>query len=151
MAQMPLLTYIYGITLAFILFYVVISLYSVYYTPGTNTLYNSPITQQLFPNAMNKLFPTWGYNKAGMYDGQPFTYGQGSFWPKSGQGYRPTKYASGGASPEGGMRPTLPIPKEVEVGWWSHSPKPRVTTTVPVYGEESIPTQKTIEVGWWND
>ena len=109
---MNLLTFIYGTILALIIYYVITSMYSVYYTPGTNTLYNSPITQQLFPNAMNKMFPTWGYNRAGMYDGQKFKFGQGSFYPSTGNGYKPTKYGYGGPSPSGGERPTLPIPKE---------------------------------------
>jgi hypothetical protein len=49
------------------------------------------------------------------------------------------------------MRPTLPIPKEVEVGWWSRSPQPIQPIQVPVYGNEHIPSPKKIEVGWWNN
>jgi hypothetical protein len=83
--------YIYGavvvVALFVALYFFIRSMYSVYYTPGTTVIYNSPQAQQLFPNAMNKLFPTWGYNKAGMYDGQPFKFGQGSFWPESGKGF----------------------------------------------------------------
>ena len=151
MVQTNLLTYIYGTVLGVALFLFVHYLFSVYYTPGVRTLYNSPVTQQLFPNAMNKIYPLWGYNKAGMYDDQPFKFGANQFYPKSGPAYQPTKYGSGGASPEGGMRPTLPIPKEVEVGWWSESPEPVQRVQVPVYGQESIPRSTEIEVGWWND
>jgi hypothetical protein len=151
MAQMNLLTYIYGLVLGVILFLFVRRMYSVYYTPGVRTLYNSPVTQQLFPNAMNKLFPTWGYNRLGMYDGQAFTFGQGEFYPESGKGYKPSKYGYGGPSPSGGERKTLPIPKEVSVGWWGYLPTPKQPVAVPVYGEETIPTPKEIEVGWWNN
>jgi hypothetical protein len=151
MAQTNLLTYIYGTIVGVVLFLFVRYLYSVYYTPGVRSLYNSPVTQQLFPNAMNKIYPLWGYNQAGMYDDQPFKFGADRFYPESGPGYKPSKYGSGGASPEGGMRPTLPIPKEVEVGWWSHSPQPVQSVQVPVYGSETIPEPKKIEVGWWNN
>ena len=145
------ITYLYGILLGLVFFLLVRSLFSVYYTPGVNTLYNSPVTQQLFPNAMKKLFPTWGYNKAGMYDGQAFTFGQGSFWPESGKGYQPTIYASGGASPEGGMRKTLPIPKEVEVGWWSTSPRVERSIHLPVYDDRLQHVEYVTPVGHWDE
>ena len=143
-------TYLYGIVLGLVAFSVILALYSVYYTPGVATLYNSPVTQQLFPNAMNKLFPTWGYNKAGMYDGQAFKFGAGSFYPESGKGFVPTKYASGGASPSGGMRPTRPIPAETDIGYWGYAPEPVTGGHVEVYDQDpSIPPQQSVEVGWW--
>jgi hypothetical protein len=101
MAQTNLLTYIYGTVLGITLFLFIRYLYSVYYTPGVRTLYNSPVTQQLFPNAMNKIYPLWGYNKAGMYDDQPFKFGADRFYPESGPGYKPTKYGSGGGQSRG--------------------------------------------------
>lgn len=151
MDQMNYLTYLYGILLGLFLFMVIRSLYSVYYTPGVQTLYNSPVTQQLFPNALKKLYPTWGYNSAGMYDNQPFRFGADKFWPKSGQGYKPTKYGYGGPSPMGGERQTLPIPKEVPVGYWGKTPQYVKPIDVPVQGQETIPSEKVVEVGWWNE
>lgn len=146
-----LLKFIYGIIVFTILYFILKTFLSVYYTPGVTTLYNSPVTQQLFPNAMNKLFPTWGYGRLGMYDGQPFKYGQGSFYPESGPAYQPTKYGYGGPSPSGGERKTFPIPKEVPVGYWGYSPEPVKSVTVPIYENETIPEQQTVEVGWWGD
>lgn len=152
MVQNKLLTYLYGLVLGIIIFLVIRWVYSVYYTPGVRMLYNSPVTQQLFPNAMNKVFPTWGYNRLGMYDGQEFKYGQGSFYPESGPAYKPTKYGYGGPSPEGGERKSFPIPKEVSVGYWGKSPSiPRASVEVPVYGSGAIPSQESIEIGWWGD
>ncbi len=114
---------IYGVITITLLFLVVRELYSVYYTPGVSTIYNSPQAQKIFPNATNKLFPLWGYNKAGMYDGQPFKFGQGNFWPESGKGFVPNKFGSGGPSPSGGMRSGGgPIPNETEVGYWGYTP-----------------------------
>ena len=71
MAQSSSLPIIYGIVTIITIYFVIRMLYSVEYTPGTTVIYNSPIAQKLFPNA-TKLFPTWGSNKAGMYDNQPF-------------------------------------------------------------------------------
>jgi len=143
-------TYLYGIILGLVAFYVIHSLYSVYYTPGVGTLYNSPVTQALFPNATRKLYPFWGYNRAGMYDGQPFTFGQGSFWPKSGQGYKPNRYGSAGASPSGGMRPTFPIPAETSIGYWGYTPVPTTGGSIDVYDQDaSIPAPTSVDVGWW--
>ena len=126
MSLSGLLTIIYGVGIALILYLFVRLLYSVYYTPGVTTVYNSPQAQKLFPNAMKKLFPTWGYNKAGMYDGQAFKFGQGNFYPESGKGFVPNKFGSPGASPSGGMRPSFKIPNEVDVGFWGkvNTPEP---------------------------
>jgi hypothetical protein len=144
------LTIIYGTTVAVIIFLFIRMLFSVYYTPGVTTIYNTPASQKLFPNAMNKLFPTWGYNKLGMYDGQPFKFGQGSFWPKSGKGYIPNKYGSPGASPRGGMRPNFSIPAETEVGWWSSSPEPDKKIRMDIYDNSSQHVQYITPIGWWN-
>lgn len=146
------ITYLYGIVLGLAAFAIVRSMYQVYYTPGVTTFYNSPVTQALFPLAKNKLYPFWGYNRAGMYDGQAFRYGSAGFWPESGQPYNPTKYGYGGPSPSGGERKTRPIPAEVPVGWWSTSPEPRQGGHVEVYEQDpSIPPQQSITVGWWGD
>jgi hypothetical protein len=150
MAQSGFLTFIYGAALITILYLIVRMLYSVYYTPGVTTIYNSPQAQKLFPNTTNKLFPTWGYNKSGMYDGQPFKFGQGSFWPESGKGYVPNKFGSPGASPTGGMRPSFPIPAETEVGFWGYSPEPEKKVELDIYDNSSQHVEYTTPVGWWN-
>ena len=146
-----LLLFIYGVAILAIIYFIIQMLYSVYYTPGVTTIYNSPQAQKLFPNAKNKLFPTWGYNKAGMYDGQSFKLGQGSFWPDSGKGFVPNKFGSGGPSPSGGMRPTLPIPVETEVGWWSSSPQPEDVASYHIYDNSSQHVEYVTPVGWWNN
>lgn len=146
-----LLTYLYGIVLGLLAFFLVRSMYSVYYTPGVTTLYNSPVTQALFPHATSKLFPSWGYDRAGMYKG-PFTFGAAGFWPESGQPYNPSKYGYGGPSPQGGERKTRPIPAEVPVGYWGYAPEPRRGGHIEVYDQDpSIPAQQTSSVGWWGD
>ena len=142
---MSFLTLIYGVGFITFIYLLVLLFYSVYYTPGINTLYNSPVTQALFPNS-NKLFPTWGYNALGMYK-QPYTFGQDNFWPESGK-YVPTKFGSPGASPDG-LRPTLPIPNETEVGWWSNSPIYEQNVQLDIY-DRSQPVEHNTDVGWWN-
>jgi hypothetical protein len=151
MAQSGFLTFIYGATILIILYFVVRALYSVYYTPGESVIYNSPVAQKLFPNAMNKLFPTWGYNKSGMYDGQAFKFGQGSFWPESGKGFVPNKFGSPGASPTGGMRPSFAIPNEVDVGFWGYSPKAEDKVQLNIYDTSSQHVEYITPVGWWNN
>lgn len=151
MAQSGILTLIYGFITVAIIYYFVKMLYSVYYTPGSTVVYNSPVAQQLFPNAMNKLFPTWGYNKAGMYDGQPFKFGQGQFWPESGKGFVPNKFGSPGASPEGGMRPSFSIPTESPIGYWGFSPKPEDKVQLNIYDNSSQHVEYITPVGWWNN
>jgi hypothetical protein len=146
-----LLKLIYGVITVFILYYIVKMLYSVYYTPGSTVLYDSPITQQLFPGAKNKLMPTWGYNKAGMYDGKPFKFGLGSFWPSSGKGFVPNKNGSPGPSPSGGMRQSFPIPNEVEVGWWSSSPQPEDSVHLDIYDNSSQHVEYITPIGHWDD
>ena len=145
------LTFIYGVIILVILYLIVKMLYSVYYTPGETVVYNSPQSQQLFPNAMNKLFPTWGYNKSGMYDGQPFKFGPGSFWPESGKGFVPNKFGSPGASPDGGMRPSFSIPAETEVGFWGFSPKAEDKVQLNIYDNSSQHVEYITPIGHWND
>lgn len=148
---MDLLTSIYGIALGLLLFLIIRSFFSVYYTPGVNVLYDSPVTQQLFPSAMNKLFPTWGFNRAGMYDGQAFKFGPGSFYPESGKGYVPNKYGYPGASPSGGLRPSFPIPAESPIGFWGKTPIIQNTASFDIYDNTSPPSPTQIQVGWWGD
>ena len=126
-------------------------LYSVYYTPGSTVLYDSPVTHQLFPGAKNKLMPTWGYNKAGMYKGDPTKYGQGEFWPEAGKGFVPNKNGSPGPSPSGGMRPSFKIPAEVDVGWWSSSPELEDGVELDIYDNSSQHVEYTTPIGWWNN
>lgn len=145
------LIFTYGVSILVILYVVVEMLYSVYYTPGVTTLYNSPEAQQLFPSVKNKLFPTWGYTKQGLYKGDPTKYGQGQFWPQSGKGYVPNKFGSGGPSPSGGMRPTNPIPDEVEVGWWSSSPEHPDKVHLDIYDSSSQHVEYITPVGHWDN
>lgn len=142
---------IYGVLTITVIFLIVHTMYSVYYTPGTSVLYNSPVTQTIFPGTTNKLFPTFGYNKAGMYSGKPFKYGQGTFWPKSGKGFVPNKFGSGGASPSGGMRPTFPIPDESEVGWWSSSPNVEKDVHLDIYDNSSQHVEYITPIGHWDN
>jgi hypothetical protein len=146
-----ILTFIYGVAILAIVYFVVEALYSVYYTPGVNTIYNSPQAQKLFPNAPNKLFPTWGYTKSGMYEGQAFKFGQGKFWPDSGKGFVPNKFGSGGPSPSGGMRPTLPIPAETEVGFWGQTHTPEDIASYDIYDNSSQHVEYVTPVGWWGN
>jgi hypothetical protein len=126
-------------------------LYSVYYTPGETVVYNSPVAQKLFPNNTNKLFPTFGYNKAGMYDGQPFKFGQGSFWPESGKGYVPNKFGSSGPSPSGGLRPTFPIPNETQVGFWGNTHEQQINNIRNIYDNSSQHVEYITPVGHWDN
>ncbi len=146
-----LLRFIYGVLILAVLYFFVRMLYSVYYTPGVSTIYNSPQAQKLFPNAMNKLFPTWGYNKAGMYDGQPFKFGQADFWPESGKGFVPKKFGSPGASPTGGMRPTFPIPAESPIGYWGQTPDQQINGIRNIYDNSSQHVEYVTPVGWWGN
>jgi hypothetical protein len=142
---------IYGVVIITALFFIVRMFYSVYYTPGVTTIYNSPQAQKLFPNAMNKLFPTWGYNKAGMYNEQPFKFGQGDFWPESGKGFVPKKNGSSGASPSGGMRPTFTIPTETEVGYWGYTPQAKDVASYDIYDTSSQHVEYITPIGHWDN
>ena len=140
-----LLTFLYGAAVLIILYHIVHVLYSVYYTPGSTTLYNSSVTQAIFPSETKKLAPTWGTNDLGMIKGDPTKYGRGDFWPSSGQGYVPDKYASGGASPSGGMRDAPPVaPVELRPGY---DPLPSFRQIYEQHPE--IPEKKVWPVGWW--
>jgi hypothetical protein len=145
------LIFIYGVAIVAIIYFVVKMLFSVYYTPGVTTVYNSPQAQKLFPGTPNKLFPTWGYTKQGLYKGDPTKYGQGKFWPESGKGYVPNKFGSGGPSPSGGMRQTLPIPDESEVGYWGYSPQHPEKVHLDIYDNSSQHVEYITPVGWWNN
>lgn len=151
MALRNFLPLIYGVLIFTALYFFVKTLYSVYYTPGSTVLYDSPVTQRLFPGAKNKLVPTWGYNKAGMYDGQPFKYGQGEFWPEAGKGFVPNKNGSPGASPSGGMRPTFQIPNKVEVGYWGTTPELEDGVELDIYDNSSQYVEYITPVGHWDN
>ncbi len=142
---------IYGVVVITALFFFVKTLYSVYYTPGETVVYNSPQAQRLFPGVKNKLFPTWGYNRAGMYDNQPFKFGQAEFWPESGKGFVPNKFGSPGASPQGGMRPTFPIPAETQVGFWGPTPDQQINTIRNIYDNSSQHVHYNTPIGWWGN
>jgi hypothetical protein len=124
-------------------------LYSVEYTPGVTTLYNSPVTQTLFPEEPHKLSPVWGYNEAGTLKLDPTKYGQGDFWPESGKGFKPTASASGGASPSGGMRSGGTGPVNAPTGWWNGNITYPTRSITSIYDDESIPQPTVSEVGWW--
>ena len=141
---------IYGVLIFAALYFFVKMLYSVYYTPGSTVLYDSPVTQRLFPGAKDKLMPTWGYNKAGMYDGQPFKYGQAEFWPASGKGFVPNKNGSPGPSPTGGMRPTFQIPNESKVGYWGESHEPERNIELDIYDNSSQHVEYITPIGHWD-
>ena len=140
---------IYGVSVIVILYLFVRMLYSVNYTPGITTLYNSSVAQKLFPNEPNKLFPSWGYNRAGMLKRDPTKYDQGDFWPESGNGFKPTANGSGGPSPSGGMRSGGTGPVNAPIGWWKGDITYPSLTITSIYGDESIPEPTVSEVGWW--
>ncbi len=146
-----LFKFIYGVVILTILYFFVRMLYSVYYTPGSTVLYNSSVTQQLFPNAINKMFPTFGYNSQGMIKGDRTKYGQGEFWPESGKGFVPNKYGSPGASPSGGMRPSFPIPNETEVGFWGVTPQANNVASYDIYENSSQYVEYVTPIGHWDD
>jgi hypothetical protein len=145
------LIFIYGVSILVIIYFILEMLYSVYYTPGVTTIYNSSQAQKLFPGTPNKLMPQWGYNKAGMYSGEPTKFGQGQFWPESGKGFKPNKFGSGGPSPSGGMRPTLPIPDESEVGFWGNSPQHPEKVHLDIYDNSSQHVEYITPIGHWDN
>lgn len=147
-----LITCIYGAIFIGLLYFFIKMLYSVEYTPGSTTIYNSPIAQALFPGEPNKLFPTWGYNELGMIKQDPTKYGQNGFWPKSGPGFEPTALGSGGPSPSGGMRSGGTGPTESEVGWWKGDITYPTNTITSIYDNDpDIPEKKVTVVGWWGN
>jgi hypothetical protein len=87
-----------------------------------------------------------------LYFNHPRRYGKNGVWPASGR-YTPTKEASGGMDPTGGMRPARPIPSEVSVGWWGgdiDQSTRSIGNDVYDYHAE-IPSPVTSSVGWWGD
>jgi hypothetical protein len=146
----PYLPIIYGVILLIVIYFFVKMIYSVYYTPGETVIYNSPYAQKLFPTATNKLFPTWGYNNAGMYNNKPFKQGQGGFWPESGKGYVPNRFGSPGPSPSGGMRQSFNIPAETEVGFWGNAPSQPIHHIRNIYDNSSQHVRYITPVVWWN-
>ena len=143
------ITCIYGVIIVVILYLSVRMFYSVEYTPGVTTLYDSPITQQLFPNEPHKLSPSWGYNEAGILENDPTKYGRGSFWPESGKGFKPTADASGGPSPSGGMRSGGSGPVNVPIGSWQGDITYPSRTITSIYDDSGIPEKTVSDVGWW--
>jgi hypothetical protein len=146
-----LITCIYGAIFIGLIYLFIKMLYSVQYTPGSTTIYNSPIAQALFPGEPNKLSPTWGYNQLGMVKQDPTKYGQNGFWPKSGPGFKPSALGSGGPSPSGGMRSGGTGPTDSEVGWWKGDITYPTTTITSIYDDAEIPEKKVTDVGWWNE
>lgn len=125
--------------------------YSVDYVGGT-VVYDSPIAQMLFPNQPNKLFPSWGYDKAGFIKQDPTKYGQNGFWPKSGAGYKPSPFGSGGPSPDGGMRSAGIGTKFTDVGPVNGDIVYPDRKILNIYDNNaSIPEKMIWSVGWWGD
>ena len=158
------MTFLYGLLLLVIMYGVAAMFYFVYYTPGTYTLYDSPVSRILFPWAKHPLFPTWGASKSGMLKMDATKYGQGDFWPTT-QKYEPTE--SRGADPAGGMRPTT-LPKEPVELRDGYDPLPSLMENHYLYEQGSfsgeareytlrttsaagsgIPRKTMTTVGWW--
>ena len=142
------MTCIYGVSVIVILYLIVRMLYSVEYTPGVSTLYNSPVTQKIFPNEPHKLAPVWGYNNAGMIQSDPTKYGQSDFWPESGKGFKPTASASGGPNPSGGMRSGGTGPVNAPIGSWMSNITYPSSSITSIYDDESIPEPTICDIGW---
>lgn len=134
---------LYGLIIFFIVYAILYWLYSVDYL-GVSTLYDSTMTQILFPFAKHRLFPTWGFNKIGMMNPDVTKYGAGKFWPESHE-YHPRREASGGMSPEGGMRDAPSYEPRVELRD-GYKPVPLVQN---IYDTVEIPQEVSIDVGWW--
>lgn len=87
-----------------------------------------------------------------LYFNHPRRYGKNGVWPASGR-YVPTKEASGGMDPAGGMRPTVTVPSSVSVGWWGgeidQSIRPLHESVYDSHAE--IPSPVQTDVGWWGD
>lgn len=134
---------LYGLLIFAILYGGLYVLYSINYVGGT-VLYDSPITQLLFPFIKDRLYPIWGFNPLGMMNSDSTKHGAGEFWLKNEQGFVPTKEASGGLDPSGGMREVDPQPDvELRDGY---DPIPTIRN---IYDDSSIPSTKKVDVGWW--
>jgi hypothetical protein len=152
MSQQLFFNCIYGGIFIALVYLIVRMLYSVEYTPGSTVVYNSPIAQKLFPNEPNKMFPTWGYNDAGMVKNDPTKYGQHGFWPQSGTGYKPSKYGSGGPSPSGGMRTAGIGTDFTSVGYWGGDITYPERQVFDIYANDAdIPEKMVWPIGWWNN
>ena len=125
-----------------LLYFFVHFLYSVQYVGGP-ALYGSPVTQALFPTE-SPMIPSWGYDILGFLHGDPTKYGRGSYWP-SFKPYEPTKSASGGLHPNGGMRETSSLYPGVVLREGFAS----LPTLRHIHDEAEIPSEKTWPVGWW--
>ena len=145
MSQPTFLLFLYGALFLVFLYHIIHILYSVYYTPGTSVVYNSAVTQKIFPSDKAKLSPTWGTNSIGRMKEDPTKYGQEDFWPESGQGYVPRASGSGGPSPSGGERsPGTFIPTELRPGYGA------LPTMQNIYEQNTEIPEKTVwPVGWW--
>jgi hypothetical protein len=152
MSQQLFFNCIYGGIFIALVYLIVRMLYSVEYTPGSTVVYNSPIAQKIFPKEANKMFPTWGYNDAGMVKNDPTKYGQNGFWPQSGTGYQPSKYGSGGPSPSGGMRSAGIGTDFTSVGYWGGDITYPERQVFDIYANDAeIPEKTVTTVGWWGD
>ena len=151
MTHEKMLQVIYGVAIVIVLYFIVREYYTVYYVSGA-AIYGSPVTQMLFPGG-NKMHPTWGYNSLGEMRKQPTKHGQESYWPESGQKYKPRRNGSGGPSPSGGERNAGEIPiTEVEVGWWKGDIHQPTQTIQNIYEHSSgIPEVKVSDVGHWSN
>ena len=123
--------------------------YSINYL-GQSTLYQSPITNILFPYATNKMYPTWGYDVNGRIESSPTKHGLNKFYPIEQQGYVPKKQASTGLSPNGGMRKYLPG-SNAPVGHWNDVIYNPIHTIQSIYDDSNIPAQTVIDVGHWDN
>ena len=159
MTQQFFYTILYGVIFISLVYLVVRMLYSVEYTPGSTVVYNSPIAQKLFPNEPNKLFPTWGYGSStpgigelDMPRREHTKLGQGKFWPKSGAGYKPSRFGSGGPSPSGGMRSAGIGTDFTSVGYWGGDITYPERQVFDIYANDAEIPEKTVwSVGWWGD
>ncbi len=151
MTQQVFFNCIYGGIFIALVYLIIRMLYSVQYT-GSTVIYNSPISQKLFPNEPNKLFPTWGYGQLDMPTRGPTKSGQGKFWPQSGAGYKPSRFGSGGMSPDGGMRTAGIGTDFTEVGFWGGDITYPERQVFDIYANDAEIPEKTVwPVGWWND
>ena len=135
MAQTGILPIIYGIITIIIIYLAIRMFYSVKHISDYNQ-------QQLFPKSTNT-------NNIGMYDTKLFRDNPN----RHVGGFKPNKFGSTGASPNGGMRPRFNIPAETAVGWWGYTPNPVRQVSLDIYDNSSnngIGNKYVSPVGWWN-
>jgi hypothetical protein len=150
MTQNLFFTFIYGGIFIALIYLIVRMVYSVDYVAG-ETIYNSPVAEKLFSSEPNKLYPLWGYNDAGVIKNDPTKYGTNGFWPKSGTGYKPSKFGSGGMSPDGGMRSPGIGTDFTEVGPINGDITYPERQVFDIYDNSGIPEKTVWEVGYWGD